>query len=137
MARSGAGPRLAGLALVAGLVGCSNSSGPGSFDVSGHWTGIASLPNGRSTSADLQQTGTAASGTMTVAGAFVSTALTGQVSSQNRTLTWTLMRGCEVWGGVATVTADGGKMSGPVDIDRSGCQPAQSDGSGTLTLTRQ
>ena len=137
MAGSGGGLRLAGLALVAGLVGCSNSSGPGSFDVSGHWTGVASLPNGRSTSADLQQTGTAASGTMTVSGAFLNTALTGQVSSQNRTLTWSLMRGCEVWSGVATVTADGGNMSGPVSIDRSGCQPAQSDGGGALSLTRQ
>lgn len=124
--------------MLATLAGCGDATGPGDVTVSGTWAGSITLPNGYSASATLQQTGSAVSGTMRVSGAFVQgLPITGDVAAANRTFTWLVARGCEVWGGVLNVDAGGATMSGPVTINRVGCQPAQSNGSGQLSLTRQ
>jgi len=126
------------IVFAATLVGCGGGTDPdNAVNVAGQWSGTALFPNARGTQATLQQSGTAVSGQMSVNGAFVGRAVTGQVSAQNRTLTWAVLRDCELWGGVLNVGAAGDAMSGSVLIDGSGCQPARANVSGTLSLTRQ
>jgi hypothetical protein len=128
-----------GMALAVAAAACGDEgTGPGdAVTVAGQWRGTALLPNGRTTTMTLQQTGSAISGQMSVAGAFVGGSVTGQVNSANRTFTWVVGRGCEAWGGVLNVDPAGRQMSGALLIDRSACQPAQANGTGTLSMTRE
>jgi len=132
---------ICGLLLTASLAGCSDDDDPGAVDtlnVSGRWSGGATLPNPRSTVMTLQQSGSGVSGQMSVSGSFPQgLPVTGTIDVASRTVTWAVARDCEVWGGVLTVSGDRRQMSGPLVINRSGCQPAQSNGSGNLTLNRE
>ena len=129
-------PKVIGSLCLVALIGCGDSGGPSAVGVTGDWTGTMTLPNAYSTTATLQETGTAVSGTMRVAGSFTDQPLTGQVDGQTRAMSWTVLRGCETWSGVLTLAPGGDQMSGPVLIDRTGCQPVQPNGSGSLSLSR-
>ncbi len=119
-------------------IGCSdNDPTAPSLNIAGAWSGSASLPNTTSAGFTLQQTGSTISGTMRVSSAFPQgLTLTGTVDGSGRTFTWAVARGCEVWGGVLNIGAGNTQMNGAVVINRTGCQPAQSNGSGTVTVTR-
>jgi hypothetical protein len=120
------------------LITACSSTGPDGLDLGGEWSGVSTLPNPFTTSASLSQTGTAVSGTLRVAGSFVQgRPVTGQVSEANRTFTWAVGNGCELWGGVLTIDAGGDAMSGPVLVNRSGCSGSPSNSSGQMQLTRQ
>ena len=127
-------------ALTLGAVACSDSTGPeeGALNVSGSWSGTSLLPNGRSTQLSLIQNGTSISGTAKVSGAFPAAglAINGEFQSSNRRVTWVALHDCEIWAVVLTVNSAGTEMSGAVQIDRSACVPAQSSGSGTMTVVR-
>jgi hypothetical protein len=125
--------------VVLAAVGCSNPAGPSetSLDVAGNWVGTAALPNGYTASLGLQQNGAAVSGTMRIAGVMGETPITGSVASNDRTFKWKVNRNCEVWTGTLSIDGSVQQMSGPLAIDRTGCQPAQSNGSGTLSVGRQ
>lgn len=118
---------------------CKDSTGPSGLNLSGTWVGGSLLPNPYTTTFELQQTGNNVSGLLRISGVlpFAGSAITGQVDPEDRTLAWVIGRGCEVWAGVLAVSADGQQLSGPVQIDRTGCVPAQSSGSGTMSVTRQ
>lgn len=126
------------ITLAAAVVACGDSTGPDeALNVAGAWQGTARLPNAYTTTMNLQQTGSGVTGSMTVVGSIVGRTVTGQVDATDRTFMWAVSRNCEIWGGVLSIDAAGQAMSGPVLIDRTGCQPAQSNGSGTLSMTRQ
>jgi hypothetical protein len=120
-------------------VGCGGSpaspSGQSAVAVNGSWTGTAILPNAYSTTMTLQQSGSDVSGTMRIAGA-LNGPITGTVPSGTRTFLWRANHDCEVWSGTLTVDGSGNAMQGPLTIDRTGCVPATSSGSGTLNLQR-
>lgn len=128
-----------GAALFA-TAGCSSSTAPSDpppISVAGPWVGTVRLPNAYTASLGLQQNGSAVSGTMRISGVMNETPIAGDVSTGGRTMTWRVNRSCEVWTGTATVDATGRSMTGPLAIDRTGCQPAQSSGSGTLSVDRR
>jgi hypothetical protein len=125
-------------ALLAFAAACSDLTGTSGLVLAGTWQGSAILPNGYTTVFSLSQNGNAASGTIRISGVIgANTPITGQVNSSDRTYVWTAARGCELWGGVMNVSQDGEEMTGPVLIDRSGCVPAQNNGSGKISLVRQ
>jgi hypothetical protein len=86
---------------------------------------------------NLEQSGSAVSGTMRIAGVMGETPITGNVASGDRTLAWKVSYGCEVWTGTLNIDGSVQQMSGPLEIDRTGCQPAQRNGSGTLSVDRR
>jgi hypothetical protein len=117
---------------------CSNPAGPSSgLAVSGSWQGSALLPNGYNATLTLQQNGTSVTGTMRIGGVMGESPISGTVASGNRTFTWLVNYDCEIWSGVLTVASNNREMDGPLSINRTGCVPAQSSGSGTLTLDKQ
>lgn len=124
-----------GALLLAGA-GCTSPTGPSepAVVVAGAWVGTATLPNAYSASLSLQQNGASVSGSMRIAGVMKETPLTGSVSSGDRTLAWTVNRSCEVWTGRLVVDGAGQHMDGQLAIDRTGCQPAQSNGTGRLSV---
>lgn len=124
------------LALVSAACGSAGTSPDSRLSVAGGWLGVAVLPNGRTTSLDLQQIGDGITGTMSVSGAFIKRPVTGQVNATRRSVAWAVANGCELWGGALTLSQDGSQMSGTVVIDRGGCRPVVSNGSGTLSLNR-
>ena len=128
------------VAITLGAAACSDSTGPdeAELNVSGSWSGISLLPNGRTTQLSLTQNGTSITGNAKVSGAFPAAglAINGEIQSANRRVSWVALRECEIWAVVLNVNAAGDEMSGVVQIDRSACVPAQSNGSGTMTLTR-
>lgn len=123
------------LGLTVAMGACDDTTGPGEQGLQGAWSGTAALPNGFTASMDLQQTGTAISGEMSIAGSFRDRPITGTHSSSNRTFIWTVADGCDRWSGTLNISADGSEMDGPIVLDRSGCS-AGSDASGTLRLDR-
>lgn len=129
------------LALFVAVVSACDDDDPFEVEVlsvAGEWAGTASLPNPTGASMSLQQSGAGVTGLIRVSSAFPQgLAATGTVSESNRLFTWVVGRGCEVWGGALSVSADGRQMSGSVLINRSGCQPAQSNTTGSMTFTRQ
>lgn len=127
-----------GLVLLAAIA-CGSPASPSSptLSVAGSWAGTAELPNPYSATMSLQQTGSAVSGTMRIAGATAQVPVTGTVNSGDRTFTWRANYNCEVWSGVLTIAGSAGTMNGPLTYDRSGCTPALSNGSGTLSLNKQ
>ena len=126
---------LGALVLALSLSGCSDQTGLEGLVLTGTWTGTVTLPNGYTTSMNLSQTSTNVSGTMTIAGSFVNRNVTGTVDADTRGFAWAVLKDCEVWGGVLTVSGDGSSMEGPVLLDRTGCV-GQSNVSGMLRLTR-
>jgi hypothetical protein len=124
-----------GAILLAGA-GCSSPTGSSeaAVDVAGSWVGTVQLPNPYSATLSLQQSGASVSGTMRIAGVMKETPLTGSVSSSDRTLAWTVNRSCEAWTGRLTIDGSGRHMDGQLAIDRTGCQPAQSNETGTLSV---
>jgi hypothetical protein len=126
--------------VVLAAVGCGgNPAGPSepSLEVAGRRVGTAILPNGYSATLNLEQSGSAVSGTMRIAGVMGETPITGNVASGDRTLAWKVSYGCEVWTGTLNIDGSVQQMSGPLEIDRTGCQPAQRNGSGTLSVDRR
>jgi hypothetical protein len=126
----------------AGLIvaaGCSNPSSPSPNPpaVAGMWTGTARLPNPYSSTMNLQQSGTAVSGTLRVAGSMGDTLLTGTITTDSRTLGWQVNHGCEIWSGTLSIDDGSQSMNGPVRIDRTGCAPARNSESGTLELGKR
>jgi len=125
------------LSLAAGCSSPASPSGSGSsFAVNGSWTGTALLPNAYTTTMTLQQTGMSVTGTMRIAGVIGTSPITGTVASGNRTFTWQVNSGCEVWSGTLTVASGNSEMKGPLTINRTGCIPARSSGSGTLSMDK-
>lgn len=123
------------LLMTGSACGGDDATGPGGSSVAGSWSGVTSFSSGYTTHMTLAQTGTAVSGTMSVAGAFIDNALTGTVDGTNLTLDWLVYRGCEAWSGVLTISSDGESMTGPLHVDTSGCTSG-SDANGTLNLTK-
>lgn len=124
------------IAVLVAFGGACSDNGPGGVSVAGSWSGVTSFASGFSTSMSLTQSGTAVGGTMTVSGAFIGNAFTGTLNAANRTVEWEVLRGCEVWGGTLTISADQSEMTGPVLVDTSGCSSG-TDASGTVRVTRQ
>ena len=126
----------AGLLVAAG---CDNPSGPSQNAVAlaGTWQGSALLPNGFSATMNLQQNGSAVSGTLRIAGVMGETPLTGTFTTSTRIMSWQVNDGCEIWTGTLTVASGSREMDGPLQINRTGCVPAQNSGSGTLRLDKQ
>ncbi len=124
-------------ALLVGLTACGDDGSPGGADVSGSWSGVSAFASGFTTSMTLTQTGTTVTGEMRVSGLVPSgTTVNGTVNVGARTFTWAAFTGCDAWGGVLSISADGQTLTGPVLVDRSGCQPAQSNSTGTMNLSR-
>lgn len=131
-------PALGAALLTAAGCSDSNPGGPSSaLAVSGSWSGSALLPNGFTATLTLQQTGTSVTGTMRIAGVMGESPITGTVAPGNRTFTWQVNYNCEIWSGVLTVASNNREMDGPLSINRSGCVPAQSSSSGTLSLDKR
>jgi len=120
--------------------GCSSPASPSgsgsSLAVNGSWTGTALLPNAYTATMTLQQTGTAVTGTLRIFGVTPALPITGTVASGNRTFTWQMNDGCEVWSGTLTVASGNSDMNGPLTINRTGCVPARSSGAGTLSMDK-
>jgi hypothetical protein len=120
-------------------VACSDS-GPGGVSVAGSWIGSAQFggTQGVTTRMALVQTGIGISGTIRMTGAlpFNGVPITGEVNAANRTMTWIAADGCETYGGVLNIDANGAAMSGPILHDLSGCSSG-TNSSGTLTMTKQ
>lgn len=123
-------------------LGCdSNStSEPTGFDLSGSWTGTATVPDSTTASIKVQQRVTDVTGALTVNTRFPQgQALSGSVDISNRTFTWVVGNGCEVWSGTLLVSPDARAMAGSLLVERDACPPAQAalgSTSGTLSLTR-
>jgi hypothetical protein len=129
-----------GLLVVMVLAGCSESdpTAPESLEIAGSWAGSVLLPNGYGTSFNLVQNGSTISGEMRVSGSFPKgLPVTGALDASGRTFTWTVTRGCEIWGGVLNVHPNELEMAGPIVINRIGCRPAQSNGGGRLTVSKR
>lgn len=125
------------IAIAFGTFGCDSITGSGGINIAGSWSGVASFPSGFSTSMTLQQNGTAISGQMrTTAGFAGGLPIIGDLNSDDRTFTWSVGRTCETWSGTLTISDDENEMTGPILVDRSGCQ-GQSNANGSLRLTRQ
>ncbi len=119
------------------LLAACGSTGPDALDLSGEWSGVMSFNSGFTTYATLDQTGGAVSGTLRTSAGFINgEPLTGTVSQADRTFTWAVGHGCELWSGVLTIDAGGASMTGPILVDKTGCSSG-SNSSGTLSLTRQ
>lgn len=124
-------------ALLVGLTACGDDGSPGGVDVSGSWSGVSSFASGFSTSMTLTQTGTTVTGQMRVSGSVPSgTPVNGTVDALARSFAWAAFVDCVAWGGVLSISADGQTLTGPVLVDNSGCQPAQSNSTGTMNLSR-
>ena len=118
------------------VAACSDdSTGVEGPDVSGSWSGVASFASGFSASMSINQTGTAVSGTMTVAGGFINAPVTGTVDPTGRRLAWAVLDGCEAWAGTLDIDGAATSMEGPILIDRSGCSSG-SNTSGVLRLDK-
>jgi hypothetical protein len=107
------------------------------MSVAGSWVGTVLLPNAYNATMALQQNGNAVSGTMRIGGVMGETPITGNLDSAARTMSWRVYRSCEEWRGTLTAEGSGQSMTGPLYIDRTGCQPAQSNGDGRLMLDRR
>lgn len=123
-------------AIVLAMTACGDSTGPGSIDIRGDWSGSALLPNGFSASADFQQSGDGVSGTMSISGSFLDQPVTGQIDPSERTLEWTVFDDCEEWTGTLVINAAETEMAGTVRRDGSGCVPQVENVNGTMQLTR-
>ena len=123
------------LGLLLGVSACDDSTGPEGANVSGDWSGVASFASGFTARMNLTQTGTAVTGTMTVAGGFIDAPVTGTVEPDGRRLAWAVLDGCEAWGGTLDLDGTGESMEGPILIDYTGCASGTNT-SGTLRLSR-
>lgn len=128
-------PTLLAAACLAILPACGDG-GPGGAGVSGDWSGFTAFNSGFTTSMTLTQSGTTVTGTFTISGGPRDNPLTGTVDTDARTLAWASLSGCNAWGGVLTLSARGDSLTGQVLHDASGCVPARSNSTGTMTLTR-
>jgi len=123
-------------------LGCdSNSpSEPTGFDLSGSWTGTATIPEASTASIKVQQRVTSITGALTINTRFPQgQALSGSVDVSSRTFTWLVANGCEMWSGTLAVSSDAQTMSGSLLIERDACPPDQvalGSTSGTLSLAR-
>lgn len=123
-------------------LGCdSNStSEPTGFDLSGSWTGSATVPDSTFASINLEQRVTSVTGELSINTRFPQgQALSGSVDISTRYFTWQVANGCEVWSGTLVVASDARSMDGSLLIERDACPPDQAamgSTSGTLSLTR-
>jgi len=126
-------------ALLTGACGSSPSAPSPSqaTSVAGTWDGTTLLPNAYSTTLTLQQSGGSVSGRMRIAGVMGESPITGTVASGGRTLTWRVNYNCEVWTGDLALDGGGLRLEGLLFVDRRGCVPARSSGSGNLTLEKR
>jgi hypothetical protein len=131
------------IAIAAALtLGCdsNSSSEPTGFDLSGTWTGAATIPDSSTASIKVQQRVTSVTGALTINTRFPQgQALSGSVDIADRTFTWLVANGCEMWSGTLLVSSDARSMAGSLLIERDACPPEQAaigSTSGTLSLTK-
>lgn len=120
---------LAVVGLAFGLV--LGACGDDGVNVSGDWSGAAL---GRTMGMALTQSGDQVTGTFRVT-AEGEMSLSGTVDNALRTFAWEAFGGCDAWSGLLTISDDAQSMSGQLLLDRTGCQPPQSNATDTLTMT--